>query len=439
MFNKTGNSELSSIGFFGGSAFIATILSLWNTVQMYLSKFYGLFIIRITVKDNYLLTKTIKQYLITNFKCKSLSSFTYIQLRKYVRSISKNRMVLFKDLPDESTIYWRNYKPLFFKKDKDNVCTLFFLRWTYVEKEVLKDIENFMNEIDGGNIRFYTERFTGNLIDISSKNKSSNNPPDSKLIRPIDTDDTGLIPVNWNKEDLGQPLQKSPLEHLALNDNCLEAINEAKRWIKSENWFKEHLVPHKRGWLLYGKPGTGKTSFIRGLAQELNIPILIFDLSTMSNKDFQDNWSSILGKTPCIVLFEDLDAIFDKRLNMSKIPGALTFDCFLNCIDGIENTDGVFIIVTTNKIESMDPAIGIPNENNISTRPGRIDRAIEMTNPDQNGRRKIANRILKDFSSERDKIVKEGDNDTGAQFQERCARLALKLFWEQKDEQKNRR
>jgi SpoVK/Ycf46/Vps4 family AAA+-type ATPase len=189
------------------------------------------------------------------------------------------------------------------------------------------------------------------------------------------------------------------------------------------------LIPHKRGWLLYGKPGTGKTSFVRALAQEMDVPIFVYDISTMSNNDFLDRWENALEDTPCIVLFEDIDSVFDGRKNLSKNPGAMTFDCLLNCIDGIENTDGIFAVVTTNHIEKIDSAIGIPNGDGISTRPGRIDRAIEMKNPDEDGRRKIAKRILENYEHIED-IIQQGSNDTGAQFQERCARLALKLFWE---------
>jgi ATP-dependent 26S proteasome regulatory subunit len=63
----------------------------------------------------------------------------------------------------------------------------------------------------------------------------------------------------------------------------------------------------------------------------------------------------------------------------------------------------------------VDEAIGKPTETGISTRPGRIDRVFEMTNPDEKGRRKIASRILKDYPQLIEQIVADGNNDTGAQ------------------------
>jgi SpoVK/Ycf46/Vps4 family AAA+-type ATPase len=149
----------------------------------------------------------------------------------------------------------------------------------------------------------------------------------------------------------------------------------------------------------------------------------------------------MLSKTPCIALVEDIDSIFNGRKNIRNTNNnldLLTFDCFLNCIDGIQNTDGLFLIVTTNKIELLDSALGIPrtnknqNETYISTRPGRIDRAFELKILDKDCRIKIAKRILSDCPEFIDKIIEIGNGDTGAQFQERCTQIALKNFWERK-------
>ena len=107
-----------------------------------------------------------------------------------------------------------------------------------------------------------------------------------------------------------------------------------------------------------------------------------------------------------------------------------------NNIDGIEKTNGLFTVITTNKIDKLDDALGIPRENQngtmISTRPGRIDRAIELKELDEDCRKKIAKRILCDFPDKTSVMVKKGEGDTGAQFQERCMQLALKLYWENK-------
>ena len=82
----------------------------------------------------------------------------------------------------------------------------------------------------------------------------------------------------------------------------------------------------------------------------------------------------------------------------------------------------------------IDPAIGnIVNGEGMSTRPGRIDRAIEFEPLDRDGRIKMATRIMEGLAEDKWKyFIDKYDKDTGAQFQERCCRLALRLFWEDK-------
>jgi ATP-dependent 26S proteasome regulatory subunit len=109
---------------------------------------------------------------------------------------------------------------------------------------------------------------------------------------------------------------------------------------------------------------------------------------------------------------------------------SLTFDCLLNTISGVKNGDGVLLCVTTNSITDLDPALGIPNGiNDSSTRPGRIDRAVELVDMQEPERRKVANYILKDCSVDIEQLLKNTNGETAAQFQSRCTSLALSQFW----------
>ena len=80
----------------------------------------------------------------------------------------------------------------------------------------------------------------------------------------------------------------------------------------------------------------------------------------------------------------------------------LTFDCLLNCLDGVERADGVFTIISTNDIGKVDPALGQPRKlpdgglEFISTRPGRIDKAVELTYMELADKKRMAKRILGD-------------------------------------------
>ena len=119
--------------------------------------------------------------------------------------------------------------------------------------------------------------------------------------------------------------------------------------------------------------------------------------------------------------------MFEGREN--KVGGHLTFDCLLNCLDGVERADGILLVITTNRLDKLDPALGIPTSQ-ISTRPGRIDRVLELTGLDQAGRRQLCQRILHEWPETWDETVRLGVGETGAQFQERCTQLALSKYWE---------
>ncbi len=73
-------------------------------------------------------------------------------------------------------------------------------------------------------------------------------------------------------------------------------------------------------------------------------------------------------EVPCVAMFEDIDAVFHGRRNVAVASGpSLTFDCLLNCLDGVQRANGLLTFMTTNHLELVDPAIGQPGE--IGSRP----------------------------------------------------------------------
>ena len=129
----------------------------------------------------------------------------------------------------------------------------------------------------------------------------------------------------------------------------------------------------------------------------------------------------------------------DKRPRPARPP--LTFDCLLNCLDGVERADGIFTIITTNDITKIDPALGQPRKlpdgttEFISTRPGRIDKAVELTYMEPADKKRMAGRILGEYprrstwrcwsssTSSRTCRRRRPSSRSGA------ARSALECFW----------
>ena len=257
------------------------------------------------------------------------------------------------------------------------------------------------------------------------------------------------------------------LDQLIFPKRVKDLIREIALWRKSQKWYRDRGIPWKRGWLLYGPPGTGKTALARAFAEDLNMPITVFNLAELGNRQLFRAWAEMQVNVPCIALFEDLDNVFHGRENVARkgsglmpmmmpsMPGPgddrkrgrghaahpVTFDCLLNCLDGVERADGIFTIITTNDLAKIDPALGQPRTlpdgtiEFISTRPGRVDKAVELGYLEPADKRRMADRILGDYPAEHAAILEFIDRfpdlqESPAQFQERCGQIALACFWQ---------
>jgi mitochondrial chaperone BCS1 len=155
----------------------------------------------------------------------------------------------------------------------------------------------------------------------------------------------------------------------------------------TRRWYSNRGIPYRRGYLLYGPPGTGKTSLCMALAGALQLRIYVANLN--SNNMTEDSLASLFRDLPrrCIVLLEDVDSagIAIKRENSieigkpteqdaehgdnARITKGISLSGLLNVIDGVASSEGRILIMTTNHIEKLDPAL---------LRPGRVDLKIRF-------------------------------------------------------------
>ena len=178
-----------------------------------------------------------------------------------------------------------------------------------------------------------------------------------------------VIGTDWRP--FGHPRQRRPVSSVVLDTGVSETVlTDVKDFMTSQDWYKERGIPYRRGYLLHGPPGCGKTSFITALAGELEYSICVLNLSDRSMSD--DRLSHRLADAPenSIILLEDIDAAFVSREDSKHLEEAykglnrLTFSGLLNAIDGVTSTEGRILFMTTNYIERLDPAL---------IRPGRVD------------------------------------------------------------------
>lgn len=135
----------------------------------------------------------------------------------------------------------------------------------------------------------------------------------------------------------------------------------------------------KRGILLHGTPGTGKThSAMYLLSQMRQRTVLLLTGASMGSIETACNLARMLQ--PSTVVLEDVDLIGTRREHQSIDANALLFE-LLNQMDGLADDADILFILTTNRPDILEPAL--------SARPGRIDQAIEIPLPDAECRRRL--------------------------------------------------
>ncbi|KAF8650934.1 hypothetical protein AX16_005032 [Volvariella volvacea WC 439] len=175
---------------------------------------------------------------------------------------------------------------------------------------------------------------------------------------------------------------RRPLSSLVLPDGMLDSlVKDAQRFLESEEWYTKIGVPYRRGYLLYGPPGAGKTSTIYALAGELNLEIYTLPLSANFVDDGYLQRAAAAIPKRSILLIEDIDCAFPARDSeddeeeeenqyIYKPAGGVTLSGLLNILDGVGSEEGRLFFATTNYMERLDSAL---------IRPGRIDKKIEYS------------------------------------------------------------
>lgn len=222
-------------------------------------------------------------------------------------------------------------------------------------------------------------------------------------------------------------------------------IEKVDYFLGNKEWYYNIGIPYSLGIGLHGPPGTGKTSFIKALANYTGRHIVSISLKLIKSKKHldavffenrysTDNKKNSIGFDNKIIVFEDVDCIGDivmdrtkkkdkpvtstniqsllkgeciEGIDITTIPKIaaptedppLTLDDILNLWDGIRETPGRIMVISSNHYEDLDPAL---------KRPGRIDITLELSRA---SRKTIGEMYMHLFSTSLDNSVLEGIND----------------------------
>jgi SpoVK/Ycf46/Vps4 family AAA+-type ATPase len=180
--------------------------------------------------------------------------------------------------------------------------------------------------------------------------------------------------------------------------------------------YKAYGKPIGGGILLYGPPGCGKTHLARATAGEVNasfIAVGINDVLEMwigsSERNLHETFQRARNNTPCVLFFDEVDALGASRSDLRQSSGRQLINQFLSEMDGIQSSnDGLLILAATNAPWHLDSAF---------RRPGRFDRILFIPPPDASARAAILrlllqNRLSKDVDCEL--LAKKTEHFSGA-------------------------
>jgi hypothetical protein len=206
-----------------------------------------------------------------------------------------------------------------------------------------------------------------------------------------------ILPCDWN-----QLVLDPSIAHLLKND--------FQSFLQREQWFRKMRLPFRRGYLLHGPPGNGKSTAVRAMLTSAGLTAYTLRLidSRTDDEDMERLFERAVNHAPAIILFEDIDRAFPRTGNSKS---KISLQQLLNCLDGVATGEGIMTVSTANDPTALDPAI--------LKRPGRFDRVVHFPNPSAVLRREYFCRMHEQFlAADLDSVVSDSEGFSFAQLRE---------------------
>ena len=170
-----------------------------------------------------------------------------------------------------------------------------------------------------------------------------------------------------NSQKLFDAIKSASFDDLVLPAGLKQSIaDDFTRFLASRSLYEQYSLPWKRGVMLTGPPGNGKTHMVKAIVSHLNLPCLYvksFESSCGVEAGIRRVFNRARQQKPCLIVMEDIESLMPKKAR----------SYFLNELDGFAQNTGVIVLATTNYPERLDPAI--------IDRPSRFDRKYHFGLP----------------------------------------------------------
>jgi len=275
---------------------------------------------------------------------------------------------------------------------------------------------------------------------LSSVNQDLLEPGCSVLLHNKTMSVVGILEDDADPMVSVMKVEKAPLESYADIGGLEDQIQEIKEAVElplaHPELYEDIGIKPPKGVILYGEPGTGKTLLAKAVANHTSATFLRVVGSELIQKYLGDGPKLVRelfrvadDMSPTIVFIDEIDAVGSKRYDSSS-GGTKeiqrTMLELLNQLDGFDERGDVKVIMATNKIESLDPAL---------IRPGRIDRKIEFPLPDAKTKRHIfgihTNRMTLD-DVDLEKFIMSKDEMSGADIKAICTEAGMHALRERR-------
>jgi len=270
----------------------------------------------------------------------------------------------------------------------------------------------------------------GNNFYVNIPNNISLNPGDSVLCEQRNLNIVKKIEADLTSNDVEKFVI---MEKPTITWNDIGGLEEQARDVQEvvelpllhPEIFKKVGIEPPKGILLYGPPGTGKTLLAKAVANATECTFIEIVGSELVQKFIGEGAKLVKAmfklakeKAPAIIFIDEIDALASKRIELGtsgEREVQRTFMQLLAEIDGFKKLDDVKIIGATNRIDILDNAV---------IRPGRLDRLIEVSLPNKQGRLQIfkihTHNMKFDKKVDLDELAKRTDNMSGAEIKAIC-------------------